>query len=228
MLIGLRSFFMALFPMLSSFYATRKKDFRKASRKAIRYLIIAVIPLAILVTLFSPKLFPFILGDKYDASAVIVVQVIIWSLIPFAITEVFDSVLLASNHQNKNLILKTIALLIKAVLNYFFILKYGIMGPALATVFSLFILLIIQIPFIIPNLLRFQAQHVIIPGLKLILASMAMIVFLYLMNQQGVFINIFGASLVYLASLYLLKIVTKDDKVYFNRIIHRKKMVHTI
>jgi len=221
LLLSVRSFFVAFFPMISSLYVDRRREFQKACRKAIRYLVILVIPLSLAVTFFSTQMMTLMWGNKFDGS-IIVLQVMIWSLLPFVITEVFSTAFIASNNQNINLILNVISLIVKLILTYFLALKYGAVGAAWATIFSILVLMFTQIPFIIPKVITFNTKKLILPFVKLIAASAVMIFAIYVMKQYYFAIGLIMSAVIYFISLVVFKIFTDEDKRYFTRIIRKR------
>jgi len=223
-LLALRSFFLAFFPMLSLLYTERRSDFQKACRKAIRYLIMLSLPLSLFFSVLAPRMMTLVWGPEFSDS-IIVLQVIIWSLIPFAITEVFGNALVASKNQVVHLILNAITLLIKFILNYFLILKYGIYGPAIATLISLSLLGFMQIPFVIPKLVPFKTQTLMIPLVKIIIAFILMGFVIFLFNPINMEIGLLCAGVVYLVSLLVFKILSDEDKIYFNKMIRKTSKI---
>lgn len=222
MLMTVRSFSFAFFPMISSMYVNRERDFRKACRKAIRYLTILVLPITIIISFSSPQLMPILWGDKFDNSIVAqVLQVMSWSLIPFAVTEVFGSALIASRNQMIHVILNIIVLIIKIILNYYLTLKYGVVGPAISTLIALFILFVMQIPYVIPKLLSFRIQIAITLVIKMIIVFVLMVGTLYFLKTYHFVIGMTISGVIYAAFLFILRIVSNEDKNYFRVIIKK-------
>lgn len=223
MLMTVRSFSMAFLPVVSTMYAENLKNFRNACRKAIRYLTITVLPIMLFTTLLAPYVMPILWGSKYDNA--LVSQVLIWmawSLLPFAITEVFASAMIAANQEVLYFIQKGIALAVKFGLTYYLTLKYGIVGPAIATLAALVILLLGQLPFIIPKLISLDFKAVAFPFFKLLLVVVFTAVAFYALADfqvilaTGVSVAVFGGS------FWLLKIAADQDLVYFKKMLKRK------
>ena len=222
MLMAVRSFFMAFFPLLSSFYIERRSEFRNACRKAIRYLVILIIPISILVTYFSSYIMPYIWGSKFDNAIVTNVLIVMtWSLLPFAISEVLGTALIASKNQGIHVIFKIVVLFVKVVLNYFLILRYGVIGPAIATLISLMVLVILQIPFVIPKLIKFRINSFMMPLFKIILSTICMILVIYLLNEYHYILVLPISFFVYLLLLFITKIFSPEDQLFFRRIIKK-------
>lgn len=222
MLMSVRSFSLAFFPMVSSMYVDREKDFRKACRKGIRYLTLLVLPIAIIITFFSHQLIPILWGDKFDSALVTqVLQVMSWSLIPFGITEVFGAALIASRNQTIHVVLNIGALFTKIALNYYLTLKYGIVGPAISTIISLSALLIMQIPFVVPKLFSFRIRTAATLLFKIVIIIGIMITSLYFLKSIYFVIGILISGFLYVGLLLLLKIFSNEDKAYLIKVIRK-------
>jgi len=229
MLMTVRSFSMAFFPMISSMAVNRPKDFRKACRKAIRYLTILVVPLAVISTFLAAPIMNLLWGEKFDIPIVAqVLQVMIWSLVPFGISEVFGSALIASGKQVTYFTIKTVVLILKMILNYYLTIKFGVVGPAISTIIALVLLLMMQFPFIVPGLLRFQIKSVLVPFIKLLGAIGLTSLALYAVHSYHFVLGMLLGGLVYVGALVLLKMVTNKDMVYFRKLRKGKSKRQTV
>lgn len=220
LLLGVRSFFVAFFPVISAMYVEKPLVFQRACRKAIRYLVILTIPLAIIVTFTAPYFMPLIWGAKFT-EATLVLQIMIWSLIPFTITEVLGAAFIASKKQQIHMILNVVVLLIKLTLIYFIAQKYGAVGSAIATIIGLVLLALLQLPFIIPKILTLNLRTLSATALKLLAAAIAMIPVAYWFNKIHFIAAAIVSFAVYAVVLMLLKAFPVDDKKYFDRIIKK-------
>jgi len=222
-IMTVRSFSLAFFPMIAMMYVDNMDDFNKSCRKAIRYLTILSLPIALITTFAAPDFMPFLWGDKFDhSSSVLVLQVMIWSLIPFGITEIFASALIASERQVTYFILKSLSLVIKIVLNYYLTLKYGIVGVAISTVFAICLLLIMQLPYVVPRLVSFKISAVTMPLLRLCVIIALMILLYYTLHNYHFIVAMIAASITYAVLLFLFKLFSNEDKDYIFRLIKRR------
>ena len=225
-LLVVRSFFLAFFPLLATMFVDRSENFQRACRKAIRYLTVLVIPLGLMVTFFSPQLMPLIWGAKFDGAVVSrVLQVIIWALVPFAITEVFGQALIVSKNQIVHLILNVVVLMIKMLLNYFFILRFGPIGPAVSTIISLSVLGVMQIPFVIPRLISFRVQNALVPLIKIFIASFVMTILIIFLSNISISLGIMIPGIVYFVCLFVLRILSEEDQHRLTKMIRKTTSV---
>ena len=219
-LLGIRSFFVAFFPVISAMYVEKPEEFQNACRKAIRYLVILTLPLVIVIAFTAPDFMPLIWGAEFG-EATLVLQILIWSLIPFTITEVLGSAFVASNRQKTHMTLNIIVLLIKLALVYFLSIKYGAIGSAIATIIGLVILTMLQLPFIIPRIISLNYKSLSSTALKLGVASLAMIPVVFYVSQINFIAAALVSIMVYGLVLVLLNTFPPDDRKYLNRMVKR-------
>ena len=210
-MLMLRSFFVAIFPMMSSMFVERRADFERACRKSIRYLVLLALPIGIIVSTYAPQFMPWLWGTKYpEASGVL--QILIWALLPFSISEILGQALLASKNEMTNLVLNSIVLVIKFGLNYWLIQQYGIAGVGYATVIMLSILVIMQLPFVIPNLMKVEWKKVI-SAMGRTISIAGLLLGLAIMCKNIHFIpGMVLLAIVYLVMLFLFRVIHINDR----------------
>jgi len=219
-LFTVRGFIIAFFPMVSTMFQYENQKFQIACRKAMRYLTIIILPIVLVLCFYSPEVILLVFGKKYFDS-IIVFQVMIWALLPYAITEIFSTALVASNQQKQQLILSTINVVVKTVACYFLILHYGIMGPAIATIVALLISVAMQKIVVIPKLINLHIKSVIVPGIKVLAAALLMLTSIYLMRNFNLIVGAILASLTYTVILLGLRIFSEDDKFYLRKVLKK-------
>ncbi|MBD3287322.1 oligosaccharide flippase family protein [candidate division KSB1 bacterium] len=219
-LLLVKSFFVAFFPMISSMYSEQNINFQKACRKALRYLTILIIPIALVSTFFAPHFMLLIWGEKFVGS-IVILQVMIWALLPYAISEVFGSALVASRNQNTHLVLNAVSLIVKIVLNYFLILKFEAVGAAISSIIAIIFLVVIQSPFVISRLIRFNFRLLVAPVTKIVVAAAGMTALIFILNNLNFVVAAAVSGIAYLSILYILKLVNEEDKKYFNKVVKK-------
>lgn len=224
MLMTVRSFSMSFLPMISNYYKERRDEFQDACTKSIRFLTIIIIPIAVLTTFASPYVMPLLWGSKFNNEVVAnVLQVWVWSIVIFGITEVFGAALLASGRQVTDFVLKAITLVVKIGLTYFLTLNFGVTGPAIATIIALVLLLILQFTFTVPSVFKFKIQDMLVSFVKIILIIGIMWIPTYFLKDYFFLFGMIAAIAVYIPGAILLKIITPDDKRYFKKITKKRR-----
>ncbi len=219
-LFTVRGFIIAFFPMVSSMFLYENEKFQIACRKAMRYLTIIILPVVLVLCFYSPDVILMVFGKKYFDS-IIVFQVMIWALLPYAITETFSTALVAGNKQNQQVLLSTVNVIVKTVACYFLILEYGIMGPAIATIIALLVSGVMQKIVVVPKLIDIHLKSIISPGLKALGAGLLMLVSIYFMRNFNLVLGAILSLLIYFVSLLAFKIFSEDDKYYFRKVMKK-------
>lgn len=141
------SFGNALYPQLTKIYQQKFNQFRTMCTEVIRRLFITVVPFVILVSLSAEHIIMFLFGSEFEGS-IIVLQILIISLLPFAVIGVGDYILLSSHNQRLDLKINLYAVICIIGLNFMLIPTFGTTGAAVAMVLSTIIYLIVQYHFL--------------------------------------------------------------------------------
>jgi len=216
-----QSFFTAFFPVVSELFKSSPKSFEKACKKAIRYLIMFTLPVAVAVALLSPKLILLLYGNEFTES-VKVLRVLIWILIPYCVSEVFAHALLASDNQHIDLRVNGIGVLCNVLLNFLLIPKFGYLGAAIATLISINIYLCLQLPFVFKNLISIRSG---IPVIRLLFAASVMGLMIHAFQGMNLLVTIGSSGAVYIILLFLLKGFPREDRDFIRKMMIRNKAV---
>jgi O-antigen/teichoic acid export membrane protein len=110
--------------------------------KSVGFTLMIMLPFIFLVILFSKEIVVFIAGDQYiESYSILQITMLYGAIIPF--NRQFGITMNAIGRANINFIVLISNTLLNVVLNYFFIIKYGVIGAAFATLLSYFIILVI-------------------------------------------------------------------------------------
>ena len=199
-----------LLPKISESTANNTtKETKKIMTSAMRFLFMLIIPAVTLLAVFTPSALDFFYGGDYtpatDALRVL--------SIGLGFLTVFYILAFVLNGAGKNKIpmwTALVGLIINTVLSFYFISSFGIMGAALATTITSFLIMIVAI---IATEKYISSFLTFIPILKYFIATAVIgIIANYL--PQGKFIFIFWSILLlitYFAILYLLKEIKATD-----------------
>ncbi len=192
----------SIFPLL----ARKVKNNSEVSlvRKTFSVIFLIALPIVVGGFILSKPLIILIFSSKYLPSIKIFSVLIFMVLIIYPST-IFNNILFAHNRQKIAAVFSGSSALINIILNYFFIIKIGVLGAAIATVTSQFInffLFLVYTKRIEKNwpITFWQIKNPLI-------ASLAMALFLIFSPLKGlpVLINIGIGGLVYFLSLIALK-----------------------
>lgn len=186
-----------------------------------RIMIMLLLPLTVLMIVYAQPLVIFFFGSKF-ASAALSTQILTFGV---SFLTIFYVMCFALNGAGMVLIPMYISLagmLLNGTLNYFFVLKYGITGSAIATSITA-ILITIVILFYVHK--HFKGLMQIKSFFKFILATIAMTILTFFLPAHNLLFLVWGALATggYLLVLFLLGEFTFDDIKLFQRILFARK-----
>ncbi len=201
-------FFMTiiLLPKISELIASN--DLTKTKillEKAFKYLFILLIPITTLLSLFSDSTVRFFYGSRYT-SAGSIMSILTFG---FAFLTIFYIITFVLNGAGKNkfpVVASFIGTLLNAILNWILIKKMGLIGSAIATTITAFLIMIWALIYSNKNIVRFLDLYSI---LKYLLASLIIYLLGITFFNQGRFIFILW-SLILLIIYFLIMIISKE------------------
>lgn len=210
-MILVHSYVSSLFPVIANFFKSAKEHFQTASRKSIRILILATVPIAVLLSFLAEPIIVFLFSETYGASAD-VLKILIWGLIPYSMTQIFAYALVASDKQKIDLGINVLSMATNAILNFILIPVHGFMGASVATLISIHVYVFLQIPFVIPKVIHVHFDEIVSYGLRILLATGAMALSLFFLEGQSLLLEIPIALVVYLTGLFSLRLINQSDR----------------
>ncbi len=158
------------------------------------------IPIAVGGYFLAENIINFAFGEGYNGS-VLALQIIIWS-VPFTIIRYVPWVALISRNK-QNLLFKVIfyAAIFNIILNLLLIPEYGIVGAAIATIFTEIFTSVLMFDFASNNGLPFACYR---RFLKPVSAVLVMAFVLFLGNHINLFFSITLGALTYIFALFAL------------------------
>ena len=217
-MILVHSYVTSLFPVISAYFKTSKTRFDFACKISLRLLILITIPIAVAFTFLADKIILLLFGEQFLPS-VQVLQILIWALIPYAISQIFAYALVASNNQKIDLRVNALSMFSNVLLNFILIPPFGFIGATIATLISIHIYVGLQIPFVLRKLVRFEYKVVLGHGIRVIIAALLMALCIYLLRDANLFAILPTAFLIYGIGVFSLGLVTKDDRQMLFRIV---------
>lgn len=107
----------ATYPLLSRYHASDTPEtFGFLAEKLVRFMLIAGLPAALLLSIFSQEIIVFIFSTEYAPTAGIL-QIFIWYTLLSMMGNVFARALLIQNRQRQTLIIRVLSLALNAALN---------------------------------------------------------------------------------------------------------------
>ncbi len=212
-----------MLPMVSK--STSQNDLNEAGRiisKAMRIMVILLLPMVILMAVFARPILVDFYGIKYAAAAP-VMAVLEGGIGFLTIFYVMSFALTGAGKTRIPMIISVFGLALNTVLNYIFVQKFSIVGSALGTATTS---IAITIPMLYYVYRDFGIFMELKSFLKILLASAAMFFASFLFSQGQVAFIFWSLILfaLYLLTLYILGEITKDDITYLKTISKKKKV----
>jgi O-antigen/teichoic acid export membrane protein len=214
-------YIMALQPVIFRLFKESSEKFSMACRKSIKYLFIAILPIAVGTTVLSDKLVLFFYKNEFLASAS-VLRILIWILTLSVANIVLAYALIASNNQRINLHGNLINLTCNVGLNILLIPKFGFLGAGIASFTSSFVFLTFQYSFVSKNL--FKVNFVEIAAKPIICAGL-MAIIIFLCREFNLFLLIFVSAVAYVLFLLALRTFSQSEIQLLRRIWEKEEGV---
>ncbi|RAP46264.1 MAG: hypothetical protein BZ135_03960 [Methanosphaera sp. rholeuAM6] len=185
----------------------------------LRYSILTVLPLCVLISVFSTPIITLLFGSVYvPGSGVLSILVIGMSF--YSIFMISSSILQGTGNPRLPMYILLIGTLVNVVLNTVFVYYMGIIGAAIATTITTFILMIVIMYFVI------RKTNISIPWTNIVMIVLANIVLMLVCliipkTIIGSIVGLIIGSAIYILALIRLKVLTKRDLNFFAQYLYR-------
>ncbi|TEU15760.1 MAG: hypothetical protein E3J25_03450 [Anaerolineales bacterium] len=202
-------FTMAIFPMMARHASADKTSLSKAYRLAVKLLLIAALPGALLGWALSHELIAILGGSQYLPYAAPILRVMIWYM-PFGfVNSVTQYVLIALDQQRFLTRAFAIGVAFNVIANLVLIDRIGYMASAYVAIASEFILLI---PFLVGVHRHLGRLSWLLPALKPVLAALPMTLLLVFLPRHKMALSIAVGLVSYGVSLCLLHVFDAEER----------------
>ncbi len=187
---------------------------------ALRIMLIFLTPMVILISVYASQILKILYGEKYLAGA-IPMSVLVFGV---GFLTIFYVLSFAANGGGKTLVAMWISffgLVLNIILNYILIIKMSILGSAIATTVTSFVVMLIMLYYIKKHFeSSFDIKEVLKVGVSGIIIYL--ISFLIPANQYYFIPLAIILFVFYLGILYTLKGITKEDFYLFKKILKKQ------
>lgn len=198
-----QSIALSIFPVLSQMFSAHMTDFKRVAQEMIELMLCIAMPCAIGLFFLSDLTLVLLYGEKEFLQASQVLRIIVWTLIPTALTISLGYVLITGLKEKITLRIVTVNLVINLVLGIILIHLFGLIGAAVTAVIC-GIVNFFQHYFPVIRILR--NLNLLKLAWKPALASGLMAVYLAAMKSTGLVLTILPAAIIYFSSLSMLMI----------------------
>lgn len=197
----------ALFPVKARKFSSDKTDLSGVANQSIKYLTIILLPVAVIITFSANKLMLLLYGHQFHDGAV-VLQILIWTIVPYGIAMMLANVLVTSGNQRIDLWANIFGVTINFILNFILIPRMGVIGASLATVVSILCFVSFQILFIKRLLFTLHYRSILT---RPIVATMLMAVGVFPFRNSPLVIMAALVVVAYWFACYVTKALTPDE-----------------
>ncbi len=205
-----------IFPVMSKFFKNNESMLLTLYEKSIKYLLLAIIPIAIATMYYSKDIIHLIYGHQYDAASSIL-SILIWTVCLLFVSGAGNTLLNASYKEVTVTKIYAIAAVFNVALNFILIPYLSYDGAAITTVLSDVLIVIIQ-SYVIYKLGHRPNKKLYIDIVKIITGSIILGIALYFLNLN-MWVALPVGIIIYFVTLYLLRVFDNDDKYVIKEIL---------
>ena len=205
-----------IFPVMSKFFKNNESMLLILYEKSIKYLLLAIIPIAIATMCYSTDIIHLIYGHQYDAASS-VLSILIWTVCLLFISGAGNTLLNASYKEVTVTKIYAIAAVFNVVLNLILIPYLSYDGAAITTVLSDVLIVVVQ-SYVIYKLGHRPNKKLYIDIIKIITGSLILGIALYYLNLN-MWVALPVGIIIYFATIYILRVFDKDDKYVIKEIL---------
>ena len=199
----------AVFPLMSQYYLSSKKSLSLTFEKLLKIMMILAIPLGTGTVLIAKKVIILVYGPEF-LGAVLVMQILIWSIVLIFARSPFERLLESSNRQLVVTKVFIIGVIFNVILNLIVIPKYSYVGAGIITVLTDAIVLILLIR--LTNSMGISiSKDTKISLIKIVIASLLMGISIKYILYVNIFLLIGIGVIIYILSLFVLKIFDDEE-----------------
>lgn len=204
-----------IFPMISEMYAKNlKENIVKGINKLLKYSFLIIVPVALVMFSFPELLLKLLFGKEYIGGA-LTLQVLVIGLIFLVITRINIDILKGIGKPKLVTKIMLIGALVNLILNFYFIPRYGMLGAGATSLASYCLILIVSLFYLRQNIkFKFEISNwikILVSGIFFVIIIQVIKTTISLNVYIESVVSVFLAGTVYLAMIYLLKVVDIEE-----------------
>ncbi len=204
------AFSASLYPAFSAYFMTSKEKLAGTFERAAMYLMIISVPTAVGIASLADKIIINIYGTEYSPS-ILPLQILIFALIPIFLNFPVGALLNACDKQTTNTINMGISTAVNIILNLFLIVKFNIVGAAVAALTSHTLLFALGM-YWTPKVAPYTKKKLALFTFKIFFSAIIMGgVILYLKEFVNFMILIPIGALIFFAVAIILRAIGRED-----------------
>ena len=203
------AFVASLYPAFSSYWKNNKQQLATSFERAMSYLIIISLPVAIGIVSIADRLI-LIFKDDFNDS-ILPLQIIMASLLFIFLNYPIGSLLNACQKQKINTRFMGITLVLSVLLNIVLIPKFNVIGASITVVITNCLMFILGMS-VVPKIISLNSKKLVMIFMKSLLSATLMGAFVVFAKYKiNIFMVIIISAIIYSTILFLLKGFSKSD-----------------
>lgn len=142
----------SLFPIMFKSFRNSREELIRIYELSFKYILIIMLPIAIITTLLADRIIMLIYGDAFEGSATALQ--LIWALIFTSLNSILSHLLVSMGEQKLSTVGHTLCAVVNVVLNFFPIPVLSYNGASIATVATSAVFFISRVFISFPNTCR--------------------------------------------------------------------------
>jgi len=192
-----------LFPIMSEISKKSKGEFDLFLGKSLTLMFCLALPIVAGTTILSDKIINLLYGAEFPGSDH-ALKILIWGMFCMYISIVVGYGLIAKGYQKTNTLITGIGLAISLLINFSLIRNFSYVGTSIAILATELFVMVSGLYFA-RKLFNFDLKQLLIPFLKIALATLIMCMVLYLTRSSNLFICAGAGILSYLIVIFSLR-----------------------
>jgi O-antigen/teichoic acid export membrane protein len=198
---------LAVMPAFSRTFREDRAQGAVLASYAMKFLLIAVLPMTFLVAAVAPGFVRLLYGGGY-APSVPVLQIVIWAQVFLSVDTILKQVIIASDNEISMLRRSAVGVLVQILLTIVLVTYFGITGVAMAIVGASAFILALDAHFVVRHVVNLDFADAIVKPLLCAAAAGAVALAL---DRHHLLLVAAAAGFTYLASLFLLRTFSADE-----------------
>ncbi len=212
----------AILPAMTQFAKENQiQNLTKTFSKAIKYLLIFVLPIAAAVSILADKIIILLYNQDY-VDSIFTLRVLIWVIVLSFSNTIFNVAFLSINREKRFVQVQVVGTILFLTTCLVLIPLIGHNGLAIAAVSTQFIVFIVPAFLIKRYITNFKLASI---GFRPILAAIIMMSIIFLISSMNFYLILVIAVLIYFISLLGLKSFDADEIALFKTGINRLRLV---
>jgi O-antigen/teichoic acid export membrane protein len=198
---------MAILPTLSRTFVTDRGQSVALMGKALKLLLILILPFVFVVTIGADKIITLLYGPGYEA-AVPVLQILIWSQVFFVADSVLNQIMMASDNERPMVRRTALSVGANILLTLFLAPRYGAAGVAWAVVVTRALNLGLDVQFVTRHVFRINLEETV--GRPFLCAMLSAIIAV-LLRGQGLYLLLLFSISSYVVFLFVFNVFSPAE-----------------